>query len=615
MKKRCIYMVFIVLILVLILFLPIPTGILDDGGSREYAALMYKVVMWNKIVPVHNADGEIERIDTYNKMSFYWFPNNFKSIDELWKTESEGEDIMGNVVENDWQPEPTAASTQELTPAPTEVPTTEPEPTPMLTAAPTQELTLAPTEVPTTEPEPTPEPTVAPTPAPTAFPDITNCLPLSVSGTKLVDTNGNTVQLRGVSTHGLAWFPGYVNEAWFQQLKEEWGGNVVRLAMYTAEGGGYCTGGDKEKLKELIRNGVEYATNQGLYVIIDWHILSDGNPNTYLEEAKAFFGEMAEDYGDYTNVIYEICNEPNGGTSWQQVKEYAEAVISVIREKDSDGIILVGTPNWCQYVDQAATDPITGYENIMYTLHFYAATHTEGLRNNMVTALEAGLPLFVSEYGICDASGSGNIDEYQAGEWLKLMDEHQVSYVAWNLSNKAETSAFFKSSCSKTNGFTTDDLSTSGKWVYEMLRERAGKTVGSNLQQGETDAVPTGIPATPTESPVPPTNTPAPVGPELPQVQLPAGLTYTATMVNSWQQDGNTCAQYSVTLTNTADSTMETWNITIPFEEEFAVLSSWNGNFQVEGNVLNITPVDYNKSIQAGEAVSDIGFILRFTKN
>ena len=127
--------------------------------------------------------------------------------------------------------------------------------------------------------------------------------------------------------------------------------------------------------------------------------------------------------------------------------------------------------------------------------------------------------------------------------------------------------------------------------------------------------MPTGIPATPTESPVPPTNTPAPVGPELPQVQLPAGLTYTATMVNSWQQDGNTCAQYSVTLTNTADSTMETWNITIPFEEEFAVLSSWNGNFQVEGNVLNITPVDYNKSIQAGEAVSDIGFILRFTKN
>ena len=303
---------------------------------------------------------------------------------------------------------------------------------------------------------------------------------LSVAGTQLVDSAGNPVQLRGISTHGLAWFPDYVNADCIRQLKEEWGMNVFRLAMYTAESGGYCTGGSRDDLKALVRDGVKYATDCGMYVIIDWHILSDGNPNTYIDEAKAFFEEMSREYADYTNVIYEICNEPNGGTSWSDVKAYAEQVIAVIRENDADGIILVGTPNWSQYVEQAAADPITDYSNIMYTLHFYAATHTDSLRASMVNAIESGLPVFVSEYGICDASGSGAIDENQAEQWVRLMDEYQISYVAWNLSNKSETSAVIKSSCCKVSGFGEEDLSESGKWLYKMLQAagRAGELTG-----------------------------------------------------------------------------------------------------------------------------------------
>lgn len=501
-------------------------------------------------------------------------------------------------------------------PTATAVPTE--EPTPTETALPMLTDTPSPTPMPT--PEPTPELTSTPiptaTPSPTPVPDLATCPALSVDGTKLVDEYGNQVQLRGVSTHGLAWFPAYVNEECFRQLKEEWGANVVRLAMYTAEYGGYCSGGDKEALRKLIKEGVEYATNRGLYVIIDWHILADGNPNTYLEESKAFFGEMAESYADYTNVLYEICNEPNGGTSWSQVKEYAEAVIPVIREKDEDGIILVGTPNWCQYVDQAAADPITGYENIMYTLHFYAATHTDNLRSSMVAALDAGLPLFVSEYGICDASGNGNIDEYQAGEWVRLMDERQVSYVAWNLSNKSETSAFFQPNCSKTSGFVAEDLSASGKWIYGMLRERAGVTeapaataVPSNTQAPVIPTEPAATETLPTEAP-----TEAPDNTALPQGQLSSGLTYSATVVNSWEQDGNACVQYSLTINNETDTPIENWSISIPFEQEVTVMSSWNGNFRVEGNLLTVTPADYNDCVPAGGGISDIGFILQIIK-
>lgn len=294
---------------------------------------------------------------------------------------------------------------------------------------------------------------------------------LRVEGTQLVDQNGSPVQLRGVSTHGLAWFPDYVNEACFQQLHEDWQANVIRLAMYTAEYGGYCTGGDREALKKLIDDGVTFAGNQDMYAVIDWHILSDANPNLYLEDAKAFFDEMAGKYADSVHVIYEICNEPNGTTSWSEVKSYAEQVIPVIRARDEDAVILVGTPNWSQYVDQAAADPIASYENIMYTLHFYAATHTDGLRARLAGAVESGLPVFVSEYGICDAGGSGPIDQYQADLWIETLDKYGISYIAWNLSNKEETSAMLQSSCGKTSGFAQENLSESGSWVYQMLKD------------------------------------------------------------------------------------------------------------------------------------------------
>ncbi len=292
---------------------------------------------------------------------------------------------------------------------------------------------------------------------------------LHVNGSKLCDSKGQPVQLRGISTHGIGWFPEYINEECFAQLRTQWNVNVMRLAMYTAEYNGYLNGGDQNQLKALIRNGVQYAADHDMYVIIDWHILSDSNPNQHIEEACAFFDEMSKEFAGRSNVLYEICNEPNGGTTCNDIKIYASSVIGIIRKNDKDAVIIVGTPNWSQYVDEAAKDPITGYDNIMYALHFYAAIHKDDLRNRMVSAVEAGLPIFVTEYGICDASGNGTIDRAEAEQWVHLMDLHDVSYVAWNLSNKSETSAILKSSCTKTRDFTEDDLSESGKWLYDML--------------------------------------------------------------------------------------------------------------------------------------------------
>lgn len=292
---------------------------------------------------------------------------------------------------------------------------------------------------------------------------------LHVEGTKLLGADGKPVQLKGISTHGIAWFPDYINEDCFAQFRTQWDVNVIRLAMYTAEYNGYLSGGDQNYLKSQIRKGVKYATDHDMYVIIDWHILSDSNPTQHTDEAGAFFDEMSKEYAGYNNVLYEICNEPNGGTTWNDIKQYASHIIDIIRRNDTEAVIIVGTPNWSQYVDEAASSPITGSGNIMYALHFYAATHKDDLRSRMVSAVQAGLPIFVTEYGICDASGSGSIDRTEADKWVSLMDLYDISYVAWNLSNKNETSAILKSSCTKTSNFTDDDLSESGKWLRDML--------------------------------------------------------------------------------------------------------------------------------------------------
>ena len=300
---------------------------------------------------------------------------------------------------------------------------------------------------------------------------------LHVKGTKLVDKKGHEVQLRGVSTHGLSWYPQYVNDKCFAQLYDKWGANVVRLAMYTEEYNGYCSGDAKNRsdLKKLIKKGVRLAKKHKMYVIVDWHILSDGNPNSHKKEAKAFFREMSREFKGYNNVIYEICNEPNNGTSWKEIKSYARSVISTIRKNDKKAVILVGTPTWSQDVDQAAADPIKG-DNIMYALHFYAATHKADLRNKMIAAINKGLPVFVTEYGICDASGNGAIDKEEANRWVQTMDEYGVSYIAWNLSNKQESSSIIKSSCPKVSGFKKSELSDEGRWLYHLLRKKAGLT-------------------------------------------------------------------------------------------------------------------------------------------
>lgn len=292
---------------------------------------------------------------------------------------------------------------------------------------------------------------------------------LRVNGAGLEDCHQKPFQLRGMSTHGIAWFPQYITLETFRTLRDDWNTNCIRLALYTDEYHGYCSGGNQEKLKSLVQKGVGYATELGMYVIIDWHVLNDKDPNVHKEDALEFFREMSSLYKDHENVLYEICNEPNSYATWDSVKRYAQEVVPVIRANDSDAVIIVGTPTWSQDIDQAAASPLE-YDNILYALHFYAATHTDWLRERLKACTSQGLPVFVSEFGTCDASGSGNNDFSQAAQWLRLLDSCQISYCCWNLANKAESSSAISPACGKVAGWSEEELSESGRWISQYFR-------------------------------------------------------------------------------------------------------------------------------------------------
>ena len=292
---------------------------------------------------------------------------------------------------------------------------------------------------------------------------------LHVEGAQLMDAHQMPCQLKGISTHNISLYPEYVNEACFTELTDKFGMSMLRIAMYSAEADdvlGYADGDDvhRTELERMILESAEITAKLGIYMIIDWHILLDYDPNMHTDEAILFFKNVCPKLKAYDHIIYEICNEPNMDTTWAQITEYANQVIPVIREIDPDKVIIVGTPVWSQRVDEALKAPLA-YPNLVYTLHFYADTHKDELRQLMVDAINGGLPVFVSEFGICDASGNGPINDEETNKWIALMNQYKVSYALWNLSNKDETSAILAPTCTRSSGFEEEDFSPCGKRV------------------------------------------------------------------------------------------------------------------------------------------------------
>jgi endoglucanase len=289
---------------------------------------------------------------------------------------------------------------------------------------------------------------------------------LRVQGTKIVDQAGQPIALHGMSLFWSQWIGKFYTPETIKWLKDDWRCTVVRAAMAVGSNG-YLNNPEQEKAK--VFTVVDAAIEQGIYVIVDWH---DHNGEQHSAQSQAFFAELAQRYAKYPNIIYEPYNEPLQGANWSTVlKPYHEGVIKAIRQHDPDNIIVCGTRVWSQRVDEAADDPIQA-ENIAYTLHYYASTHKQGLRDIAQKAIDKGICLFVTEFGTSEASGNGEFNTVEARTWFDFLDKNDISWANWSVADARETSAALKPGAAATGGWADDVISPSGLFIREELRRK-----------------------------------------------------------------------------------------------------------------------------------------------
>lgn len=284
---------------------------------------------------------------------------------------------------------------------------------------------------------------------------------LQVRGSQLCDQNGQPVVLRGVSLGWHNLWPRFYNKGAVDELTNKWHASVIRAAMGVKIEDNYLE--NPTFALQCMTPVIEEAIKDGVYVIIDWHA-----HDMYTDKAAEFFGKMSAKYGKYPNVIYELFNEPVED-SWESLKQYATTVIKAIRANDPDNIILMGCPHWDQDIDKVAASPIEGVSNVMYTVHFYAATHKQYLRDRMQKAVEGGLPVFVSECAGMEASGDGPLNEEEYDKWIDLMERLKISWVNWSLSDKNETCSMLLPRAKADGNWTDDVIKPWGKLVRQTL--------------------------------------------------------------------------------------------------------------------------------------------------
>ena len=284
---------------------------------------------------------------------------------------------------------------------------------------------------------------------------------LRVEDGVLKDEKGQPFQLRGLSTHGIGWFPDYINQGAMQDIKNA-GGNVFRVAMYTQADNGYISNPDNSM--RLVRKAIEDAKAMDLYVIVDWHILEDGDPNAYTDRAVSFFDTIATEYANDPAVLYELCNEPNR-VEWDAIERYAYTVCAVVRQRSPNAILILGTPDYSSRLSAPLSAPFPE-KNLLYAYHYYAGEHPDfsALQN----AVDNHLPVFVSEWGIGkDNSGGPALSAGQT--FVDYLNEKGISWCLWSLCNKDEVYSVLRPDCNKTGGFTEGDLTEVGKLAFSAM--------------------------------------------------------------------------------------------------------------------------------------------------
>ena len=407
--------------------------------------------------------------------------------------------------------------------------------------------------------------------------------PGSLSGNSLFWSNTGWGGEKFYNAQGVAW------------LKSDWKTTLVRAAMGVDESGGYISDSSN---KTRVKTVVDAAIANDMYVIIDWH---SHHAEQYQAQSIAFFEDMARTYGAKNNVIYEIYNEPLQ-VSWSgTIKPYATAVIKAIRAIDPDNLIVVGTPTWSQDVDVAANDPITGYANIAYTLHFYAGTHGQFLRDKAQTALNKGIPLFVTEWGSVNADGGGGVATSETNAWVSFMKANNLSNANWALNDKAEGASALTGGASGSGGWTNNQLTASGAFAKDIISHwpAANTGGGASSQASVASSAKSSAASSVASSKASVASSVASSAKSSAASSSVAGGKNCQQIVTSEWANGFTA---SIRITNTKSTPINGWNISWKFADAARVTSSWNATV-TGSNPYSATNLSWNGTIQPGQYV------------
>jgi len=271
-------------------------------------------------------------------------------------------------------------------------------------------------------------------------------LPLiKVEGNKFVMADGEPVLFRGLSISDPDKIEnqGHWDKNHFEKVKEM-GAMLVRIPVHPVA----WRERTPEKYLELLDQAVEWCTDLGMYIIIDWHSIGNLGMelfqnlmyNTSKQETYQFWRTIAAHFRGYNTVaFYEIFNEPTifrgqlGTMTWPEWKKINENIINLIQSFDTETIPLVAGFDWAYDLTPLHIDPVNA-EGIGYVSHPYEHKRQKPWEpkweENFGFAADK-YPVLVTEFGIGVQPGQTIDEEHYGYKIIDYLESKGIGWVCW----------------------------------------------------------------------------------------------------------------------------------------------------------------------------------------
>jgi hypothetical protein len=204
-------------------------------------------------------------------------------------------------------------------------------------------------------------------------------------------------------------------------------------------------------ISKVLKPAIDYATSKNMYAIIDLHQIDDTNTaHNSGADATSFWTDIAPQFKDYSNVIYELYNEPiNSGMAWATFKTQVQTWIDTVRAAAPNNLIIVPSMSWDQHPGDAASSPPNG-TNLVYTAHIYPNNWGASFQQQLATATGKA-PVFITEWGYSSPQTAANWgDAFQT-----TVDGDGANWTAWVADNSWGPAMFSNSGLTTLTDFGT----------------------------------------------------------------------------------------------------------------------------------------------------------------